>query len=270
MARYRGGPSIDPGQAGGSGGGGAPSGSAGGDLGGTYPNPTVVATQAGAVTATSLATSAVDVSTTKVTGTLAAGRFPALTGDITTSAGSLATTIANAAVALTTKVTGLLPVANGGTGIGTLTGLVLGNGTSAMSAVTAPAGTVVGTTDTQTLTNKTVVPVVASALTDASTTAWNADNGTKFTLLATSGVGNTRALGDPSGTVRDGRAYQLRYTQDGSGGRALTVSGTGVKIATALGGGTTVPLDTTASAINLITMIADGTTLYVVSVARLA
>ena len=44
-----------------------------------------------------------------------------------------------------------LPVASGGTGAATLTGLVVGNGTSAFTAVTAPTGAVVGTTDTQTL-----------------------------------------------------------------------------------------------------------------------
>ena len=49
-----------------------------------------------------------------------------------------------------------LPVASGGTGAATLTGLVVGNGTSAFTAVTAPTGAVVGTTDTQTLTNKTL------------------------------------------------------------------------------------------------------------------
>lgn len=42
-------------------------------------------------------------------------------------------------VALTSEVTGTLPVANGGTGAATLTGLVKGNGTSAMTA--AAAGT---------------------------------------------------------------------------------------------------------------------------------
>jgi hypothetical protein len=41
---------------------------------------------------------AVNLSGSNATGTLAAGRFPALTGDVTNSAGSLATTIANNAV----------------------------------------------------------------------------------------------------------------------------------------------------------------------------
>jgi hypothetical protein len=47
-----------------------------------------------------------------------------------------------------------LTVANGGTAAATLTGIVKGNGSSAMTAVTAPAGTIVGTSDTQTLANK--------------------------------------------------------------------------------------------------------------------
>lgn len=41
-----------------------------------------------------------DLGTSHVTGTLAAARFPALTGDVTTTAGSVATTIANGSVTL--------------------------------------------------------------------------------------------------------------------------------------------------------------------------
>jgi len=56
-----------------------------------------------------------------------------------------------------------LTVANGGSGAGTLTGIVKGNGTSAFTAVTAPSGAIVGDTDTQTLTNKTLTaPVIAT------------------------------------------------------------------------------------------------------------
>lgn len=52
--------------------------------------------------------------------------------------------------------TGTLAVAHGGTGAVTLTGLVVGNGTSAMTTVTAPSGTIVGTSDSQVLSNKTI------------------------------------------------------------------------------------------------------------------
>jgi hypothetical protein len=60
---------------------------------------------------------------------------------------------------LTTPIT----VAQGGSGAATLTGILKGNGTSAFTAVTAPSGTIVGTTDSQTLTNKTLTaPVIAT------------------------------------------------------------------------------------------------------------
>lgn len=51
---------------------------------------------------------------------------------------------------------GPLSVAKGGTGAATLTGILKGSGTSAITAVTAPSGAVVGDTDTQSLTNKTL------------------------------------------------------------------------------------------------------------------
>lgn len=48
--------------------------------------------------------------------------------------------IANGTIDLTTKVTGVLPVTNGGTGVNTVTGVVIGNGTSAVSGTAASAG----------------------------------------------------------------------------------------------------------------------------------
>lgn len=91
-----------------------------------------VTTSAGSLTTTigaGVVTNAmiVDLAASKLTGTLQAAQFPALTGPVTTTAGSLATSITagsvtNAMLAgsidLATKVTGILPTANGGTGMG--------------------------------------------------------------------------------------------------------------------------------------------------------
>jgi len=52
-----------------------------------------------------------------------------------------------------------LVVASGGTGATALTGIVVGNGSSPFTTVTAPGGAIVGTVDGQTLTNKIITTV---------------------------------------------------------------------------------------------------------------
>lgn len=59
-----------------------------------------------------------------------------LSGFLKATAGALTTAL----VDLTSNVTGILPVGNGGTGANTLTGLLQGNGTSAQTAVGGSAG----------------------------------------------------------------------------------------------------------------------------------
>jgi hypothetical protein len=68
------------------------------------------------------------------------------------------TSASNSAIAIAASqiTSGTLGVSNGGTGATTLTGVVIGNGTSAFTTVTAPSGAIVGTTDTQNLTSKTL------------------------------------------------------------------------------------------------------------------
>lgn len=65
-------------------------------------------------------------------------------------------TISSASDTHTLGWTGTLAVSRGGSGSGSLTGILKGNGTSAFTAVTAPSGAIVGDTDTQTLANKTL------------------------------------------------------------------------------------------------------------------
>lgn len=75
-------------------------------------------------------------------------------GQVLKSNGSAAPSWGSLSIA--TDITGTMPVEKGGTGVAILSGIVKANGTNPFSAVTAPAGDIVGTTDTQTLTNKTL------------------------------------------------------------------------------------------------------------------
>ena len=149
---------------------------------------------------------------------------------------------------------GTLTVPQGGTGVATLTGLVKGNGAGVMTAVTAPSGTVVGTTDTQTLSSKTLTtPIISSisntgtltlptstdtlvgkattdtltnkritkrvvALTDGANIATNSDNGDIFTVT----LAGNRTMDNPTGTPTEGQQIQYRITQDATGSRTIT------------------------------------------------
>lgn len=61
----------------------------------------------------------------------------------------------------------------------------------------------------------------AVTLTDAATVTIDGSLGNHFTLLATSGIGATRALGNPT-NMAEGQEFTVTYTQDGTGSRALT------------------------------------------------
>ena len=133
-------------------------------------------------------------------------------------------------VNLASQVTGTLPVANGGSGATTLTGILKGNGTSAFTAVTAPSGTIVGTSDTQTLTNKTLTaPTINTptfgdriiekvvALTDGANISTDASLGNIFTVT----LGGNRTLDNPTNST-DGQRIIYKFKQDGTGSRTIT------------------------------------------------
>lgn len=103
-------------------------------------------------------------------------------------------------------------VAQGGTGAATLTGILKGNGTSAVTAVTAPSGAIVGDTDTQTLTNKAVTRRVNSTA-SSSTPTPNADTTDQYEVTA---LAANATFGAPTGTPVDGQRLFIRIKDNGT------------------------------------------------------
>jgi hypothetical protein len=157
----------------------------------------------------------------------------------------------------------VLKVAKGGSGAATLTGILKGNGTSAFTAVTAPSGTIVGTTDTQTLSAKTLTnPTVTNyvetpySATPTSTITLDLANGTVQIIT----LGGNVTITMPTAT--SGKSFIMYLKQDGTGSRTVTWST--VKWA----GGTAPTITSTASRQDILSFFADGTNWYGVVVGQ--
>jgi hypothetical protein len=152
--------------------------------------------------------------------------------------GTVATSTTTPAITVSTTITGLLfgngtAISNAtiGSGVsfagGTLSntlpmvypgaGIAVSTGSAWATSLTAPSGAIVGTTDTQTLTNKRVTPRVVS-ITSATTITPTSDTADQYQITA---LAANAAFAIPSGTPTDGQKLTIRIKDNGSA-RTLT------------------------------------------------
>jgi hypothetical protein len=149
-------------------------------------------------------------------------------------------------------------VSAGGTGVGTLTGIVKGNGTSAFSVATAGTDYVTPSS-TETLTNKTITnPTITNYVESVVAIG---DTGASKTISLTNGTVQTATLTGnctftmPTATA--GKSFILLLRQDATGNRTATFT-PNVKFNSA--GAPTITA--TANRLDILTFVADGTNWY--------
>lgn len=127
-------------------------------------------------------------------------------------------------VSLTTGVSGILPPANGGTGVANSKNLTVSAaltlaGTDATTQTFQASDTIVGRATTDTLTNKRITPRILSAAsyTTDTGTSLNIDNLDEFIVTAQAGA---LKFNNPTGTPTDGQKLIIAVT--GTAARVLT------------------------------------------------
>ena len=135
---------------------------------------------------------------------------------------------------LATNVSGTLPVANGGTGATTLTGLIKGNGTNAMTAATAGTDYLAPTGSAASLTNfPTFNQNTTGTAANVSGTVAVANGGTGATTLT--GIVKGNGTGVMTAAIA-GTDYQAPITLTTTGTGAATFTGTTLNIPTPASG----------------------------------
>ncbi len=129
----------------------------------------------------------------------------------------------------------------------------LGLGTAA--TMTGPSGTIVGTTDTQTVTNKRINPrVVAASATSGSLTP----NGDTTDLYNALGLTGAITLNAPSGTPVDGQKLIIRLEDNGTGRGITWTTSSGAFRAV----GVTLPTTTVASKVTYVGCVYNSTDVF--------